>query len=295
MQLTYFNQKGNLLPILVQEHGIGRGRRVVTRAVDLFASDGGGSPYVTECPAPHFITTRLRSLFLENLEYSTFDLRQSDAVRRQGLVRGDDRAHPLRADAARADRGLHRLCRADAAAAGLGAPGADRRAAGRHRGGARQAREAEARPRCRWPGSGCRTGAGRGRPTPASSSGGTGGSTADTIPTGRALSAEVAAAGGRMLVYINPYLCRQPGHDALYQQALAAGYLVRAGRRHPVSHPQHQLRRRGDRPQQPRRAGVDQGGDQGRADRRGRGLGVDERLRRGADVRHAASTTAAIR
>ena len=29
-----------------------------------------------------------------------------------------------------------------------------------------------------------------------------------------------------MLVYINPYLCRQPGHDALYQQALAQGYLV---------------------------------------------------------------------
>ena len=78
LQLTYFNQKGNLLPILVQEHGIGRGRRVVTRAVDLFASDGGGSPYVTECPAPHFISTRLRSLFLENLEYSTFDLRRSD-------------------------------------------------------------------------------------------------------------------------------------------------------------------------------------------------------------------------
>ena len=78
LQLTYFNQKGNLLPILVQEHGIGRGRRFVTGAVDLFASDGGGSPYVTECPAPQFITTRLRSMFLENLEYSTFDLRQSD-------------------------------------------------------------------------------------------------------------------------------------------------------------------------------------------------------------------------
>ena len=78
LQLTYFNQKGNLLPILAQEHGIGRGRRIVTGAVDLFASDGGGSPYVTECPAPQFITTRLRSMFLENLEYSTFDLRRSD-------------------------------------------------------------------------------------------------------------------------------------------------------------------------------------------------------------------------
>ena len=117
----------------------------MTRAVDLFASDGGGSPYVTECPAPHFITTRLRSMFLENLEYSHLRPAPERRVRRQGLVGGDDRAHPLRADAARADRGLHRLCRADAAAAGLGAPGADRRAAGRHRGGARQARDAERR------------------------------------------------------------------------------------------------------------------------------------------------------
>jgi sulfoquinovosidase len=29
-QLTYFNQKGNMLPILVQEHGVGRGEPIVT-------------------------------------------------------------------------------------------------------------------------------------------------------------------------------------------------------------------------------------------------------------------------
>jgi sulfoquinovosidase len=74
-QLTYFNQKGRLLPILVQEHGVGRGQVVVTQAMDLFESHGGGSPYTTECPAPHYLTSRLRSLFLENSEYSTFDMR----------------------------------------------------------------------------------------------------------------------------------------------------------------------------------------------------------------------------
>ncbi len=79
-QLTFFNQKGNVLPILVQEHGVGRGRPIITHLVDLFANRGGGNPYVTECPAPHFISSRLRSLFLENLEYSVFDMRPADHV-----------------------------------------------------------------------------------------------------------------------------------------------------------------------------------------------------------------------
>ncbi len=49
---------------------------------------------------------------------------------------------------------------------------------------------------------------------------------ADLYPDWPGLAAETAALGGRMLVYINPYLCRQPPHDSLYQQALAQGYLV---------------------------------------------------------------------
>ncbi|HKH80277.1 MAG TPA: alpha-glucosidase, partial [Methylovirgula sp.] len=77
-QLTYFNQKGNVLPILVQEHGVRRGRPILTQAVDILASGGGGSPYVTEAPAPHFISSRLRSLFLENTEYSVFDMRAAN-------------------------------------------------------------------------------------------------------------------------------------------------------------------------------------------------------------------------
>jgi sulfoquinovosidase len=38
------------------------------------------SPYVTEAPAPQYITSQLRSLFLENKEYSTFDLRADNRV-----------------------------------------------------------------------------------------------------------------------------------------------------------------------------------------------------------------------
>jgi alpha-glucosidase len=78
-QLTYFNQKGNVLPILVQEHGFGRGLPILTQLVDLFANGGGRNPYVTEAPAPHFISSRLRSLFLENTQYSVFDMRAADS------------------------------------------------------------------------------------------------------------------------------------------------------------------------------------------------------------------------
>jgi alpha-glucosidase (family GH31 glycosyl hydrolase) len=79
-QLTYFNQKGHILPMLVQEHGVGRGQPIITQLVDLIGDRGGGTPYSTECPAPHFISSRLRSMFLENLDYSVFDLRPVDRI-----------------------------------------------------------------------------------------------------------------------------------------------------------------------------------------------------------------------
>ncbi|WP_052003332.1 alpha-glucosidase [Microvirga sp. BSC39] len=79
-QLTHFNQKGFVLPILVQEHGVGRGQPILTEIIDHMANRGGGTPFVTEAPAPHYLTSRLRSLFLENTEYSTFDMRQPDQI-----------------------------------------------------------------------------------------------------------------------------------------------------------------------------------------------------------------------
>lgn len=80
MQMTYFDQKGQFLPIVVQEHGVGRGSPIVTQLVDAVADGGGGTPYATEAPVPHFITSGLRSMFLENTEYSTFDMRSATTV-----------------------------------------------------------------------------------------------------------------------------------------------------------------------------------------------------------------------
>jgi sulfoquinovosidase len=79
-QLTYFDQKGNVVPVLVQEHGVGRGLPIVTEVVNQTQNEGGGNPYITEAPAPQYITTKVRSLFLENKEYSIFDLRYADRV-----------------------------------------------------------------------------------------------------------------------------------------------------------------------------------------------------------------------
>lgn len=79
-QLTYFDQKGSLIPVMVQEHGVGRGKPIVTQFMDITENHGGGNPFTTGIPAPHYITSKLRSLFLENKEYSEFDLRKADRV-----------------------------------------------------------------------------------------------------------------------------------------------------------------------------------------------------------------------
>ncbi len=51
-QMTYFNQKGRVLPILVQEHGVGRGQPIITTAVDLLARGGWGHTLHHRSPGP---------------------------------------------------------------------------------------------------------------------------------------------------------------------------------------------------------------------------------------------------
>ncbi len=76
-QFTYFDMKGHMVPILIREQGIGRGEQPITWAVDWRAG-AGGDPYTSYACVPHYITSEARSLFLENYEYSTFDLREDD-------------------------------------------------------------------------------------------------------------------------------------------------------------------------------------------------------------------------
>jgi alpha-glucosidase len=78
-QYTYFDMKGRKVPIFIQEQGIGRGEQPITWAAD-WKADAGGSPYTSGACVPHYITSQMRSLFLENYEYSSFDLREEDRV-----------------------------------------------------------------------------------------------------------------------------------------------------------------------------------------------------------------------
>lgn len=78
-QFTFFDLKGHRVPIWVSEQGIGRGQQPITTLVNL-AARAGGSPYTTYAAVPHYISSRLRSIFLDNSQYSIFDLRQANRV-----------------------------------------------------------------------------------------------------------------------------------------------------------------------------------------------------------------------
>ena len=79
VQYTYFDLKGRKVPVFIQEQGIGRGEQPITWAAD-WQADAGGNPYTSYASVPHYVTSEMRSLFLENYEYSSFDLREEDRV-----------------------------------------------------------------------------------------------------------------------------------------------------------------------------------------------------------------------
>lgn len=78
-QFSHFNLKGHRVPVLVSEQGLGRGDQPLTFFANLVAGAGGGA-YTTYVCTPHYITSEMRSLCLENYEYSVFDLRREDAA-----------------------------------------------------------------------------------------------------------------------------------------------------------------------------------------------------------------------
>ncbi len=78
-QLTHTNLKGHRIDILSQEPGIGRGVQPLTWFMNTFFGAGGGETR-SSAPAPHYITSRCRSLALEDHALSRFDLRRPDRV-----------------------------------------------------------------------------------------------------------------------------------------------------------------------------------------------------------------------
>ena len=75
-----FNQKGNRIPILVSEQGLGRGLQPLTWYLNQYHDYAGGNEFTTYAPIPHYITSSNRSVLLENREFSIFDLQHHDRI-----------------------------------------------------------------------------------------------------------------------------------------------------------------------------------------------------------------------
>ena len=135
-QYTHWDMKGRKVPIFIGEQGIGRGAQPITFAANLQAG-AGGEWHSSYASVPHYVTSGSRSLFLENYEYSSFDLRDADRVQVEVFSSADGGPDPLRRLARRAYRAVHRILRQDASATGLDHLRRRRRDAGRHGEGAR--------------------------------------------------------------------------------------------------------------------------------------------------------------
>mgnify|MGYP001224374705 CR=1 FL=1 len=81
-QFSYFDLKGRRVPLFTSEQGIGRGAQPITLGANLQAG-AGGNWSTTYIPIPFYLTNQMRALFLENTEYTVFDLRQINRVQIQ--------------------------------------------------------------------------------------------------------------------------------------------------------------------------------------------------------------------
>ncbi|KAA0025932.1 sulfoquinovosidase-like isoform X1 [Cucumis melo var. makuwa] len=82
-QFSHMDFKGKRVPIFVQEQGIGRGDQPITFAANLVSYRAGGDWSTTYAPSPFYMTSKMRSLYLEGYEYSIFDLTKNDRVQIQ--------------------------------------------------------------------------------------------------------------------------------------------------------------------------------------------------------------------
>lgn len=80
VQFTHFNLKGGCVPVFTQEQGIGRGLQPISFVLNVFAKYAAGSWPITYAPVAHFISSRFRSFYLTNSEFSVFDFSRDARV-----------------------------------------------------------------------------------------------------------------------------------------------------------------------------------------------------------------------
>jgi hypothetical protein len=79
VQYSKRNIKGLVVPVLTSEQGIGRGLQPLTNLLNALR-DSGGNFHTTYSAIPHYTTSQLRSFFLENSEYSVFDMSAPEII-----------------------------------------------------------------------------------------------------------------------------------------------------------------------------------------------------------------------
>lgn len=79
-QFTYLDQKGKRVPLLVNEQGHGRGKEPITTFQKLFHHGAGGKWYSTYIPIAQYVSSKARSLYLHNYEYTIFDFTDDNSV-----------------------------------------------------------------------------------------------------------------------------------------------------------------------------------------------------------------------
>lgn len=80
-QYTFLDHRGQVVPILSQEQGQGRGLQPMTKLLNLYSPGVAGTSHTTYASAPHYLTSEKKSFFLENTEYSVFDLRDENRLK----------------------------------------------------------------------------------------------------------------------------------------------------------------------------------------------------------------------
>lgn len=77
-QYSHVDMKGKLVPMLVEENGIGRGDRVVTGLANILGA--GGNEFTTYAPIPFFLTTDNRAFSVTNTARMNFDFRNVELI-----------------------------------------------------------------------------------------------------------------------------------------------------------------------------------------------------------------------
>lgn len=79
-QYTHLNLKGQFIPVLAQENGIGRSKPALSWLVNTFSPYSSGTQVSSYSAAPFMFNGQSRGLFLTNKGYTTFDFQHPDQI-----------------------------------------------------------------------------------------------------------------------------------------------------------------------------------------------------------------------